>query len=99
MLDETLFPAAAAFQPGRWLPGATTPVSATAKKANLPFGAGPRMCPGRYLALLEVKLAMVALFTGFDLLAVDTPDGREAQERMSFTMNPVGLTMRLAARP
>jgi cytochrome P450 len=99
MLSDTLFPDASAFQPSRWLPEARLPLTAAAKKANLPFGAGPRMCPGRYLALLEIKLAMVALLSGFDVLAVDTPDGREAQERMSFTMNPVGLTMRLAERP
>jgi cytochrome P450 len=98
MLSETLFPDATAFQPARWMPEAPVPLTAAAKKANLPFGAGPRMCPGRYLALLEIKLAMVALLSGFDLLAVDTPDGGEAQERMSFTMNPVGLRMRLAVR-
>ena len=34
----------------------------------------------------------------FDIHSVDTPDGREAAERMSFTMVPVGLTMRLRER-
>jgi cytochrome P450 len=98
MLSDTLFPDAAAFQPQRWLPEATLPVTAPAKRANLPFGAGPRMCPGRYLALLEIKLAMAALLSGFDIMSVDTPDGGEAEERMSFTMNPVGVTMQLRAR-
>ena len=40
----------------------------------------------------------MALLSGFELLAVDTPHGGEAEERMSFTMNPVGLSMLLAAR-
>ena len=31
----------------------------------------------------------------FDIVSVDTPDGGPAEERMAFTMNPVGLTMRL----
>ena len=41
----------------------------------MPFGSGPRMCPGRYLALLEMKMAMAMLLAGFDIEAVDTPDG------------------------
>ncbi len=68
------------------------------KRVSMPFGAGPRMCPGRYLALLEMKLAMVALLGHFDIASVDTPDGKEARERLSFTMTPVGLKMRLRAR-
>ena len=66
--------------------------------AYIPFGAGPRICPGRYLALLEMKLAMAVLLGRFDIEAVDTPDGKEAPERLSFTMTPVGLTMRVRAR-
>ena len=64
----------------------------------MPFGAGPRICPGRYLALLEMKMAMAMLLRRFDILSVDTPDGRPADERMSFTMAPVGLRMRIGAR-
>jgi cytochrome P450 len=64
----------------------------------MPFGAGPRVCPGRYLALLEIKMAMAMLLQNFELLGVDTPDGGEAQELMSFTMVPVGLRIRLRPR-
>jgi hypothetical protein len=35
------------------------------------------------------------LLSSFDVLAVDTPDGKEAAELMAFTMNPVGLSMTL----
>ena len=43
----------------------------------MPFGAGPRMCPGRYLALLEMKMAMAQLLGHFDIESLDTPDGQE----------------------
>jgi cytochrome P450 len=64
----------------------------------MPFGAGPRICPGRYLALLEMKMAVAALLGNFDIENVATPDGQEARERLAFTMAPVGLRMRLKMR-
>ena len=87
-----------AFAPERWLADAPKPLTPEAKRAAMPFGSGPRMCPGRYLALLEMKMAMAMLLSSFDIEAVDTPDGLPAQELMAFTMNPVGLTMRLRER-
>jgi cytochrome P450 len=64
----------------------------------MPFGAGPRMCPGRYLALTEIKMAMATLLASFDLLSVEAADGGDVQERLSFTMSPTPLVMRLKAR-
>ena len=87
-----------AFRPERWLADAQSPLTSAAKRAAMPFGSGPRMCPGRYLALLEMKLAMATLLSSFDITAVDTPDGQPARERMAFTMHPVGLSMRLKER-
>ena len=43
----------------------------------MPFGAGPRMCPGRYLTLLEMKMAMAQLLGHFDIESLDTLDGQE----------------------
>ena len=85
-----------AFEPERWLerPGE----AASARRMSMPFGAGPRICPGRYLALLEIKMAAAMLLAHFDIDAVTTPDGAEAAEQMSFTMMPVGLRMRLRER-
>ena len=87
-----------AFKPERWLADAPTPLTSAAKRSAMPFGSGPRMCPGRYLALLEMKLAMATLLSSFDIEDVQTPDGQPARERMAFTMNPVGLHMRLRER-
>ena len=85
---------AAAFVPERWL----GPDAGTAKRLSLPFGAGPRICPGRYLALQEIKLALAAVLAHFDIASVDAPDGGEPAEELAFTMAPTGLTLRLHAR-
>ena len=90
------FPNPAAFEPQRWLAdGGASPAASSAKRVSMPFGAGPRVCPGRYLALLEIKMAMAMLLAHFDIDEVTAPDGGEAREQMSFTMMPVGLRMRL----
>jgi cytochrome P450 len=94
-LADAYFPDAAAFQPERWLDADASGAS-LAKRVSTPFGAGPRVCPGRYLALVEMKLALAALLSQFKVDAVDTPDGSEAREVMSFTMSPVGLNLRLS---
>jgi cytochrome P450 len=101
-VSEDHLPRAAAFEPERWLadgaPGAVAQAASAAKRVSMPFGAGPRICPGRYLALLEMKMAMVALLGHFDIDSVSTPDGQPAAEKLSFTMMPVGLALRLRER-
>ena len=54
---------------------------------------------GRYLALVEMKLALATLLGGFEIEWVGTAHGGPAAERLSFTMAPVGLAMRLRERP
>ena len=83
-----------AFKPERWLGEG----AGGSKRVATPFGAGPRMCPGRYLALTEMKMLLAMLLSRFDIQSVTAPGGAEAQERMSFTMVPVGLRMKLSAR-
>ena len=98
---DRFVPQAAEFQPERWLPGATgaaAQMTAGARRTSMPFGAGPRICPGRYLALLEMKMAIATLLSHFDIEAVRTPDGQPPAERLAFTMTPVGLRLRLRLR-
>jgi cytochrome P450 len=64
----------------------------------MPFGAGPRLCPGRYLALVEMKIVLAMLLENFEIESVLAPGGADAVERLSFTMAPVGLKMRLRRR-
>jgi cytochrome P450 len=86
-VDEKHFPEPMRFNPDRG-PSQNT-------KLSMPFGSGPRTCPGRYLAILEIKIAMAMLLGSFQIKSVDTPDGREAQELMAFVMSPIGLKMQL----
>lgn len=83
-----------AFAPDRWLREDAT----GGKRISMPFGAGPRMCPGRYLALLEIKMAMATLLGGFDLVSVQAADGGEVDECLAFTMTPTPLRMQLRPR-
>ena len=80
-MDERYFPNAEAFEPQRWLATATPGAAAnSAKRVSMPFGAGPRVCPGRYLALLEIKMAVAMLLAHFDIESVGHADGSEAAE-------------------
>jgi cytochrome P450 len=105
-VSERHFPQAHEFQPERWLADAASGEAApsaqaatsSAKRISMPFGAGPRICPGRYLALVEIKMAMALLLANFDLTAVDTPDGQPPREVLQLAMAPSALRMRLAAR-
>ena len=90
---EDLVPRASRFEPERWLQSDNP-----AKRSSTPFGAGPRICPGRYLAMLEMKIAMTALLGHFDIEFVGTADGQTPRERLSFAMMPVGLQMRLRTK-
>jgi cytochrome P450 len=92
-VNDEFFPEPTSFKPERWLAADTDkPLD---KKVSMPFGSGPRTCPGRYLALMEIKMALAMVLGSFDIESVGTPDGGEAQELMGFVMSPVGLTLML----
>jgi cytochrome P450/nitrite reductase/ring-hydroxylating ferredoxin subunit len=82
------------FHPQRWLdagPGPHDPA------AHTPFGSGPRICPGRSLALLEMKVVLAMLYKNFEVLR----EGRasDVKEVFAFTMYPSGLKVQLRRRP
>jgi cytochrome P450 len=93
------------YQPSRWRhplaegPGlAASDPRRSLLKASMPFGSGPRTCPGRYLALLEMKMVLAMLARNYDLVEVGTKDGTPPQELFAFTMVPAGLRMKLRVR-
>lgn len=81
------------FRPERWLPGAS---GAHESSAHIPFGSGPRICPGRSLALLEMRVVLATLYKSFDV--VSAREGAEVREIFAFTMTPDAIPVRLARR-
>jgi cytochrome P450 len=86
-----------AFLPERWLAGADggEPASDPARKL-FPFGGGPRFCPGRYLAMAEIKMAMSMMLHHFDFAL--RPGAPPVEECFTFTMTPSALPLLLRAR-
>lgn len=110
-VDEQNFSDANTFRPERWLQPktatsgcpfhqtadeSTTKLSNHNRNAHIPFGHGPRLCPGRTLAFVEIKLAMAMLCRHFTVSADSDLDAVE--EIWAFAMMPNGLHVRLTPR-
>jgi cytochrome P450 len=93
------FEAPEKFEPQRWMGDvlAAAPGLHSAKRVVMPFGAGPRVCPGRYLALAEVKLVMGMLLRHLDIREMRAPPGGPG-EKLALTMSPTGLALYLVRR-
>lgn len=90
-LQDAHFTAAAQFKPERWMDAAPSPENIHNAKAFVPFGAGPRFCPGRNLALVEIKMVMAMLCSTFDLTKPERAG--PVEEVFSFTMMPENLAV------
>ena len=95
-MDERHFEHPDAFMPERWLGAHGTGTSTSRERISMPFGAGPRICPGRNLALLEINMVASMLFRNFDIASLRTADGAPVEEWLSFTMAPSKLMITLA---
>jgi cytochrome P450 len=85
------FPEPEKFLPERWLGDAESDLI----KKILPFGGGPRLCPGRFLALAEIKMIVAMLVKNFD---IHLQSGVPVEEVFSFTMTPSCLPVTLTPR-
>jgi len=95
MLDERHFADSHAFRPERWAAG--HPMQPHDMRAYAQFGAGPRVCPGRHLAGVEIRMVLSMLARNFTMqLAVEPAAVREV---MAFTMMPSEMPVRLSPRP
>jgi cytochrome P450 len=97
-LREKHFDEPERFRPERWLADGGHAASA-ANRVAMPFGAGPRVCPGRHLAMLEIKMALAVVVGRFDIASVAAArGGGEPGEDLALTMSPEPLTLRLRRR-
>jgi cytochrome P450 len=95
-LHESAFTNAGQFQPERWLTAPLEPRTGHTPQALMPFGGGPRVCPGRHLALLEIKTVMAMLGRNFTLTTpVGTPP---VGEHFAFTLKPTHLRLQIRHR-
>ena len=94
-MDPRRIDAPDTFLPDRW---ADREVVSQLQKSGVftPFGSGPRICPGRSLALLEMRVVLAALYRNFTVERVGRAE--DVREVFGFTMNPEGLRVRLGAR-
>lgn len=94
-LAEANFGEPEQFRPERWLDERANGCPHVAG-ASMPFGSGPRICPGRSLALLEMRVVLATLVRNFDVERVGSAS--DVHEHFAFTMSPRGLRVRLSER-
>ncbi len=84
------------FIPARWIAGSCPYLNAHNERAFMPFGAGPRYCPGSNLAMLEMKAVLAMVCKNFEVV-MDT-DPVEVREILAFTMMPTDFNVRFVRR-
>lgn len=82
------------FYPERWMKESKCPMHSM--DAYIPFGGGPRFCPGKNLAILEMKLVLAMLFKNFEVEMVTPHD--DVKEIMAFTMMASSYKVKLKNR-
>jgi cytochrome P450 len=92
MLDSKNFGRPEEFLPERWSAGHLE-IQPHDSKAYAQFGAGPRVCPGRALAAVEMRLVLSMLVRNFSMELAATADS--IKEIAAFTMMPNTMPVRL----
>ena len=93
--DKSHFENPEEYNPKRWLTLERQKMNAYNQTVN-PFGAGTRMCPGRQLANVEIKIVLILLLKRFTFLR---PAGHASStEYLSMTMTPKDLVLQCSSR-
>jgi len=93
--DEN-FADGARFDPERWLRPPAEQPGPHDRQAFFPFGGGSRLCPGRNLALLEIRSLLALFCRNFSAEAVGSLE--RVEECLAFTMHPADFRVRLQRR-
>lgn len=93
-IHDEHFTAAKSFNPDRWAKASGCPMHNT--NAFVPFGGGARFCPGKNLAMLEIKMVLSMLFKNFNLEMMT--EHEKVDEIMAFTMMASDFRVRLTPR-
>lgn len=84
------------FDPDRWLVRPEERRCPHDHRAFVPFGAGPRPCPGRNLALLQIRMVLAMLCRNFEVEPVRA--GVDVEEHLAFMMMPTNMSVRFRRR-
>ncbi|MEO5996072.1 MAG: cytochrome P450 [Chitinophagaceae bacterium] len=93
---ETNFSNADKFMPERWMAGGCPVFKVHDERAFIPFGAGPRFCPGYHLAMVEIKTVLSMICKHFTVVMQTRPE--DVKEILAFTMMPSEFVIRLERR-
>jgi len=94
--QEANFADAKAFRPERWLEAAQPHDGKHNTRAFMPFGAGPRFCPGRQLAMLQITMVTAMLCRDFELS--HPKDAPPLEDAYNFTVGPTNVFAMLRPR-
>jgi cytochrome P450 len=84
------------FQPERWLGEDPVLANDSPTRKLFPFGGGPRFCPGRFLAMAEVRMVTSMIARNFTLSYDE--NALPVEELFTFTMTPSALPIKLSLR-
>lgn len=90
--DARHFPDPGRFDPDRWLPDRAASLP---KGAYIPFGAGPRLCPGHFFAPTEIAIVAATIGARWRLVPVA---GKPVYPKIKATMQPNRLPMTVLQR-
>jgi cytochrome P450 len=96
MLDDRHFSDASRYDPDRWLNDHRAAQDTHETRAYMQFGTGPRVCPGRHLATVEMRLVISMLMKNFKARIAMNP--AEITEVCAFATGPSAMPMQLALR-
>lgn len=82
-----------AFRPDRWLAPHAEDLPLHDVRGYLPFGSGSRLCPGKFLAMLEIKMALATLARHFTVSRA--PSAPPVKEQFALTLAPSTVMIHL----